>query len=344
MSRFPILAAAFGLASCAPDARDAPAAEERGPVAATIELLSDAPIIGRPWMLVSQEDDLWVVDGSGDPFVHRIDTRSGEFGRSHVRQGSGPGEVSGGVGVAQAPSWDPGALWVWQIRLARHLRIPSFVGADTLYVTNTIEPPPIFLSVAWLGPDLLLGTSAQEERRFILMDSSGSRRTAVASVHFGGDSIPASVRAKAATSSAHLCIPPSGGRFAVYHYTLPVVELFDSTAAATGELELPFKMEAPFVRDDGTWRYQMKSVGYISCSATDSELFLLYSGGQFGGSTPPMVAREVHVYDWTGAFKRSIQFPTPVRAIAVSPSGEMMFASSTETAEVYRITRTEQMR
>jgi hypothetical protein len=298
--------------------------------------LSQAPAIAKPWQIQVSGSKLWVVDAAGDPGLHMLDAESGELVRSLGRKGDGPGEFKAGPWDVDPVSGSHDGVWALD---RGHQRMTLFdsrtLPANELQMLR-LQGPTTIANTTWLRSDLIVGVTATEQERIVLMDADGRRLRTVAAPFLGPADISYQERQQASATGFRLCAQPPARGFVIVYYTASVIEHYDSTGYLVRRMDVPFPSEPVFERtESGEASFRYDRDHYLDCTSTDERLYALYSGRHIARGEIA-AADYVHVFDWQGAFHGAYRLDWPVRGISIDPEGRYIYAVSLLDAGVYR--------
>jgi hypothetical protein len=304
------------------------------------EILTGAPVIGRPVDPGISGQRLWIADAAQDPSVHMLDMGNGELLMSMGRKGEGPGDFSARPHLHVRPGDTAGAIWTWDRPLQRLTRLdPEAPLTDP--TTITVEPGPGGLAyrVVWLEPDRLVGIHASEETRFSLLSASGERLRSVPGELLGPKEVSQSLRMRQTTSGFYACPWPGRG-FVMIYFRVGRIEFYDREAQLVRLADVPFASEAFTEDPEGDFVPAPDRNYYRSCAVHDDRLFAGFSGradSDYEDPTPASYAIEfLHVFDWDGVLRQVYALEPEIHAIAIAGDGGVLFGTSLNTAAIYR--------
>jgi hypothetical protein len=306
----------------------------------TGEVLSEAPILGRPYGVVLSGDILWVREGAGEPYLHAVDLRSGEIVESVGRNGAGPGEFDGTPFVLSASKRDPGSVWAFDLSLRRFTLVQPGHAPDAESRVVLLDGTPRVMKAVSMPDNEFVGVTASSEARFVRFDSTGARVTQRPGPLLGDASVPEAERRKATITGFAICPHPAGG-FAVVYGTAGRVELYDSSASLVDTALVPFPSQPAFARDErtGRTRWVDDRSWYLDCEATSRHLYALFAGRsttEFRGGQAA-IGRFLHVFSWDdGELVSTFELDPPIGSIAINPAGTTLYGASVATAKIYR--------
>lgn len=307
----------------------------------SLEVFSRDHAFGSPYIVVLSGEILWVADRAGDPFLHMLDTASGQVLRSVGRRGQGPGEFRDATSLLRADE-DSSAVWLYDWRnlmLVRFTRFSYFSAAHRTLRTLSLGDSPLNIGLFpySFGRDRILIFERDDTPRIYTIDLEGRLLTQQDISPPGVDSISIRQRRRA-FNSAGICTRKDGSGFALKYNNAARITLFDARAARLFDFDVPFPSTERFERTqaNGELMFVHERDNYRGCAFSGDTLFALYSGA------PPVVngdaeeSRQIHVFDGNGRLKRVLVLSTPVAAIELSAATNTLFAVSWSNATVYR--------
>jgi len=358
MRLLPLLALALLGASCTGTASDADSAssyrpiivsddvalpphESFSPVSLSSEPFSSDTVLGQPGTLVVHDGLLWVVDYSGEPWLHALDTVSGRVAWSGGQRGEGPGQFGmiNGLGTAGTP----GTLWAFDANARRFTAIDTTLGGIVNPELVGFTMPGRLSRATPFGDGTFFGLQMlpPDSGHAVVVDRTGAITESGEWPFLGGDSVPRLERMLASGGSLGvvLCAHPNGARAAVAYSAAGRIDVFDSTAQHVGAAEVPFPADAAFsVGDDGSLHASRPRFWYRDCTATAEHLFALFSGRRWDDYDPPdgSAAEFVHVFTWDGRLVRVLHLDQQVAQIGVSADGRTLYAVPMGEAAIIR--------
>jgi hypothetical protein len=281
------------------------------------------------------------INGGADSTLQILDTQSGDVIANGARRGQGPGE----------------ALIVWSLQLSKEpdgrvslaaydfksMRLSTFdvVGSHLQYRTArqlAIAGAP--QNVLRLKDSTLAVAGAFADARWYLIDVDGIA-VPKSNVPWLDKGMPAFAAQQALQPA--LAVKPSGDFIALgarYAGRLDIFRVRDGTQLSA-KCPVPFDPEFRFVYRGSTPVFRQGSdtrFGYLSVTATDSEILALFSG-RTRRSYPRRAdyGDQLHIYDWHGRLLGVRQLAQEVYAIAVDPQGTRLYglAERPEAAVIY---------
>ncbi len=315
--------------------------QEWEPVPVVPVPLGPYDMIGRAGRLVFAYGTLWVVDASGDPFVHLLSAKSGEHLRSLGRSGEGPGDFSGLSLIAVRPG-HPAEGWALDGGLQRLTALSSTSDIPPRVVQPAIRG---LREMAWLDSTSLLVLTTRDTAHLALLDTLGQVLLVGPGVLLGPDSIPRNLRLQQ-SALAKFCVRPDGSRFAVAYRFAGRLAFHDAALALVGTAEVPYPSDGQFIRSKqtGEWVERSRRLFYISCTASQDHLYVLFSGrlqdkAHSAIYGPGITSGTfVQVFNWDGALERVLRLTHEVISIA-QDGDSLLYGSSpvTDTLFKYRI-------
>jgi hypothetical protein len=289
--------------------------------------------VGRATVLAYQDSLLWIGDDTGDPFVHLINIRDATPIRSIGRRGDGPGDFHSVFGFSRRPG-DGGSIWAFDISHRRLTR----VAIDIRVPPHVVLLPRGVAQAVWLDRDRILAVGMSDTARLALLDSSGALLRHASGPLLGTDSVPLQQRLTA-SSQVKVCVKPDGTAFALFYMGGGRAELYDTLLRRGSELPVPFPSSGVFSRHKGDQTLQARSprMYYVSCAATSTFLYAVFSGrhGDFEHHVVQANSRFVHVFDWGGHFIRAFRLDHDAMVIA-SDGDSAFYAMSVGSDTVHR--------
>lgn len=290
--------------------------------------------IGQPRRMVVQGRRLWIADRIGDPFVHWVDLDKRAIVRSVGRTGQGPGDFASAMTTDVRPG-DSLATWVFDIKLERVTRVMSLPAPG---VAEVIRAPlgDDAMGLAWLDKDHLLAVGYSDTARFAIADTFGKVMRLAPGSLLGSDSIPIQVRRDASTGFA-ICVEPGGNRFALAFVGGGRIDYYRANAAPAARVRVPLPSNGDFVRDrHGEWEAPMPRYYYLDCSASDGQLYALFSGRLAVATqrSRSAEARYVHAFDWKGHLTAVYELDRLVGTIAID-GDSVLYAAGGDLDGVY---------
>jgi hypothetical protein len=308
----------------------------------TAEELPGDAIFGQPADLDIAGSYLWVHDlVNSAPWLHVLDTATGQVVRSLGRVGEGPGEFKEVSNIFAASPPDP-SMWIWdgsEGRLTKLQPDPAAAGANS----QTLVIKPAMAMISWVSPlgrSLFLGRRTSNlAGHFVVFTPAGAIvRTDSLRIPLK-DSVPLRAIREAINGSA-LCTRRDKAGFAIVYPYAARIQLFDSTAALLGNAYVPEQGEESFVRDmaTGRFRFQPGKLYYRACAYSQDMLFVLYIGAQpKAGGVTPWYGRVIQVFDLQGHFLGRLTTTANLSALVADSSGGRLFALSFENSKLYKI-------
>lgn len=304
-------------------------------------VLSADTLLGNPGVLAVLGSVLWVVDYSGDPWLHALDRWDGRLIGSFGGSGEGPGQFEWieNLGVGS----DGTGVWAFDAN-AQRLTLLDTAGFSTgnspiirLAIPGRIHRGVTLASGRFFGLQLIPPDSANA----VLVSPEGEATSSEKWPLLGADSITRYERilVSGAAHPATLCTDPNGQYIAVVYSAASQIDIFDGTGRWERRAEVPYPSQPNFGRGaSGLIRADVLRNWYRSCAATTTRLYALVSG-RLRAAFPVeegAEARHVQVFDWAGKLQALLHLDRPVEAIAVDPTGEYLYATSTSAAAIYR--------
>lgn len=292
-------------------------------------VVAQGDFLALPSRVVPVQDYLLVVDDGSDTKLHVLGA-DGRRIRSFGRKGAGPGEYQGIRSVVPAPGAGARA-WVYDVSLSRmtELDLDTPQNPSELKIV-TLDQQILPIQPLWLG-DTIVSPNFSERGRLTFFGPQGQFLHAAGSLPRDGKGTPISVLQQAwmgqiAASREH-------GRIALATFYADQLEIYRVDGTPVRTVRGPFRFDPQFeTADAGGGFLTMSSgesmrIGYSSITATDDEIFALFSGRTreaFGGGSS--FGRFVHVYDWDGKLKRVLELDEAVLSIAISPDRKSLYA------------------
>jgi hypothetical protein len=266
---------------------------------------------------------LWIRDLAGDPFIHAIDTTSGNLIRSFGRVGDAGGEFHQVTGLFGRPG-DDSTLWVWDARSGRLSGLPISgqwpVPTSRLRLTDMA---PGGIAVA-LGDQLVMWK--QTEAAFSIVGIDG-RSADVHPIELEGLAGFSKAQIVGLTNGAALCAADDGGEFAIAHRFSGRIDRFDSGGRPRDMVEVPYPSEPDMVQSaDGRWHQRMRQQFYRSCTYIEGDLWAVYSGAEKPFDSGD--GKEVHVFNSAGRLVRRVLVDRPISWVVAAPGGRSLFVTS----------------
>lgn len=337
-SRFAVVAAAAALlvGGCRGDGAATRDGTGAGGAALRSRALTDTLSLARPTGLVAARGTVVVMDGLSAEVV-RVFDRAGALVAAAGREGPGPREFVGAVGLFPRPG-RPGELWVHDMRLNRLspvdldtlLRAPGAAAAVGSPVS--LSPGLLLESPRWLDDSTLVALNPMLEAgegRFALFGADGVRRRTVGAPPPGEAGVAAFVRQQA--YGGHMAVHPSRPLFVIGSRYAGRLEAFGPDGALRVRFQVPQAFEPDFrpapdglnMIRGGDFRF-----GYLDVAATGERVYALFSGrstSEFG--TRAEDAREVHVFGWDGRLRKVLRLDTAVDRLAVDEAAGALYAT-----------------
>ncbi len=311
----------------------APLAYPDPPVSLTSEVAHTGEHLGFPTGLALRGDTLLVLDQRGDKSVHVLDTRAGRLLGSVGNPGEGPAEFM----VPIAASFDrAGRSWVLDFGTLRMTRLDlaeldhPTAWADSMFqLRNT---PPLIDGV-WLADGSLLAGGIFSESRFGVFSPDGTLRSQRDPLPRppGYERVPGSALQQ--VYYAQLAASPDLSRYAAAAAWFGRIDIYGVDGSLVARASAPLQFEPSFVLDP---RDEHPSAAisddsrraYVDVATTPERIYALFSGRtweDFPGHSS--YARDVHVFDWSGAFVMVLRLDRAVLSIAVDDERGLLFAA-----------------
>jgi hypothetical protein len=299
-----------------------------------------------PVQIIVSGHRAWVLDRNAPPFLHVLDTASGQVLRSFGRRGQGPGEFVDVLALSIADE-RTATIWATDARQSRVTMLsPTSLTAGDPAPVKTVSltiPEGSFVQNNtyhyFPTTSKFLGYTRTAKVGFVIVDTAG-RNIGQVPIPLAGDStIPISARTSAGFSS-YPCMRRDGRGFAMRYTFRGRLDLFDERAHLVRAAAVPFPSDDKFAIDTKTGKmaYIKTKYFYMDCTYSSRRLFALFGGQPIvtGLSNPQFDGAIVHEFDLDGRFVRAFRLDRFVNAIGVDASGTILLAVSQATAGVIR--------
>jgi hypothetical protein len=243
---------------------------------------------------------------------------------------------------AAAGDSDSAAVWVYDPRSILLTRFTEFSFSSPRFRDHRILPlgergsnPALWPH--WFGDHRLLLADWGDSLVFRVVDVSGHvlRERGVSPP--GPDSLPVTVRRQAVSGSS-LCVRADAAEFTMYFRYAGRLVQYDSALQRVREVSVPFPSSERFeVRKSGDAALAKERFFYMGCSYGGQNVYALFSGKARRPTDRVIDSQAIHVFDAGGNLIRLIVLSIPVSAIAVDRNATTMFATSWNSALVYRM-------
>lgn len=330
-----MLTALCALAACGSGDPETSPAEATSTYSVVGRIAATSRVIGQANVMLPRGRYLWLIDQSGEPFLHLIDLESGEVVLSAGRRGEGPGEFEFPTRLFPHPT-SPGGVTVYDAQQRRFTEI----ALDEHLTTNVgrvvvLTRAPIPLQVGQVGSHYM-GWLRDPEMRWVSFRLDETEPTLLPGPIVGPESAPLSERIKA-SANVTICANHDGSRFAALYGSAGRIELHDSGAAFVGLADAPDSTDGEFVPGaGGRVKWDRQRFYYAGCAATERFLFALYSGREEGLDRQLAYAGDrVHVFDWDGRQIGTLKLAVPVVEIAIDSAATSLYGSGAEGNVIY---------
>jgi hypothetical protein len=299
------------------------------PIMLRSEVLNDGDGLGIPQRLLATESHLVVSDRGAVQRLHVFDRATGDRLASFGPDGRGPGEFTHAPEISTVAG-EEDLLYAYDGNTVRITRLGLPAGTIVDFGDRSVLPLPTDVTVyglAMLEEHHAVGLGLFRAARLGFFDlADGSAR------HAGPlpseDPLPFHV-----VQMAHLgflAVHPTGDRIAVLSRQGSRVEIYDARGETLVVTEgpHPFPVDYEIDRAGHLIRGPRNRNGYQGAAASADRLFALFSGraeAHFPGESG-RAAEFVHVFDWEGGLERVYRLDREVRAIALDPTGTMLYA------------------
>jgi hypothetical protein len=255
------------------------------------------------------------------------------------RDGEGPGEYRTIWGL-QAVPWSTEAspmASVFDVQLRRLTEVDLSPAGQALEPAErpivTLRPEATPTQALWETDSTILALGLFREGRLAVFNKLGEQVGVVGPLPIENPAIPASVLSHAYQS--FLARKPDGSLLVIANRHAGRLEILRPDGGRTAVVRGPYYFEPRFTVDQAGDSAKTPifageddlRFGYQSVASTDSEIFALFSGRvrmDFKGEA--IYGQYVHVFDWSGKFRRAYDLGQAVFQIDIDPSGQWLYA------------------
>ncbi len=296
-------------------------------------MLHSSQALAMPTSIELVGRHLVLVDRYADRPIHVVSTQDGALVRSVGRAGEGPGEFQQLWSVSPAPE-AVSVFWAFDMALGRLTRFDladeSTLDRPWQSQLLTLRANTSVTSVAWLAEDRLLGTGFFLDGRFGTFDGDGALLGTVGPIPEHEGAIPVHVLQHAYIGT--LRARPDRARVVIALRHAGIIEIYDPDGTRLVRVGGPFPFEPVFEVGEGVSGPQMASgetlrFGYVDVAVTNDRIYALFSGRTRAGfGVEASLAKNIHVFDWSGRLEHSLELDADVIAIAVDTSLPALYA------------------
>lgn len=301
----------------------------------TLNVVSEDSAFAIPWQLRVLDDSTLLTVDMQQPYFHLVDRRSGRVHRSFGRAGRGPGEYVSQPQVAirrdHPRSW---LAWTRELSRLTFVEIGTSRGrADstlTVGFSGAINNP-----MGLVDDSTVLLSAATDTSGVVMVDTrTGALRIAGSPMRFmHPDSMTPSGR-RQLSSTIIACLRPRGDSYFRASQMAGRAEIVAIHGGDVDTVAVPYPYE-PYYEydlDDGggyvaQWnRHQRRA--YQDCAATDQLILALFSGrlrGAYENQWDRILARFIHVFDWSGQLLTVLRLPEPAWSIAYDEQRQVLY-------------------
>lgn len=273
-------------------------------------------------------DFLFIGDSYVAPHVVLVDLAEGKVVDRVGTNGEGPGEFRNPGGISPAFDMPTPAVWVHdfynrrmtlvEVGAQRELRVARFVPLRV--ATSTEHPVRLGDRIASVG---LFGAAAV----LMFFDLEGAPTTRTGTPPFSRQDMPHPTGIRL-VNRANLAVRPSADRLAVGFYSANRIDIYDAEGAKIASTSGPREVTASFYIEDDKffWTEEENQLAYTSIAASNDEVFALFCGCTMGKEEATDRTR-VHVFSWSGSFRRELILPVPATRIEVSRDGRRLYGA-----------------
>lgn len=302
------------------------------PVALHGTALTDTTSLAVPTDLLVEDGKVVVHDTRGANVVRVFDLQGRELAATG-REGSGPAEFAGPMGMARRPG-RPGEFWVYDGRLARMTPFqlqdlangrPAAATPLRLSAGLVIETP-LWLddtTVVALNPMIKTG-----QGRFVIFGADGVARRTVGAPP-PGDTRKLNDFVRQQLYGGRMAAHPTRPEFVVASHYAGRLEVYGRDGGMVRTFEVPDAFEpdvhaAPdhvnFLPNEGF------RVGYVDVAVTADRIYALFSGQLDKDEGDAFFGDQVQVFDWEGNLLQVLRLDSPALRIALDPQAGTLYA------------------